>query len=161
EYRQNGRPGIPRHELMAYMREAAEALDLLNQDHGIKHLDVKPRNIFLVGRHVKVADFGMADSLADLSRTRGGASLAGRSALYAARRRAGTVQGQGDAVQRPVQPGGDVPRADNRRPAVQGEELQPARADGVDQAAGPVAAAARGPARGRPGAGQGAARALP
>ena len=39
------------------------ALDLMNIQHQIQHLDVKPQNIFLVHQHVKVADFGLAKDL--------------------------------------------------------------------------------------------------
>ena len=60
---ENGLPGIPRAELLRYMEEAAEALDLMNLHHQIQHLDVKPQNIFLVHQHVKVADFGLAKDL--------------------------------------------------------------------------------------------------
>ena len=59
----NGLPGIPRPELLRYVEEAAEALDLMNLQHQIQHLDVKPQNIFLVHQHVKVADFGLAKDL--------------------------------------------------------------------------------------------------
>src|SRR5262245_65858008 len=55
-----GLPGIPQDELLRYMEEAAEALDLMNSHHQIQHLDVKPQNIFLIHQHVKVADFGLA-----------------------------------------------------------------------------------------------------
>jgi serine/threonine protein kinase len=65
EYRAAGKEGIPRAELLGYMHEAAEALDVLNQEHGLQHLDIKPRNLFLTGRHVKVADFGLVTSLSD------------------------------------------------------------------------------------------------
>ncbi len=64
EYQAAGREGVPRDELLVYLRDAAEALDLLNQERGLQHLDVKPRNLFVVGRHVKVADFGLVNSLA-------------------------------------------------------------------------------------------------
>src|SRR5262245_61690264 len=62
-YQKAGLPGIPRGELLGYLREAAEVLDLMNQQHGLQHLDVKPRNLFLVSSHVKVADFGLVNSL--------------------------------------------------------------------------------------------------
>ena len=60
ECRSLGMPGIPREELMGYMIEAAEALDLMNTKYHIQHLDVKPQNLFLMFNHVKVADFGLA-----------------------------------------------------------------------------------------------------
>src|SRR5262249_255805 len=55
--------GIPRDELLVYIREAAEALDLMNQEYQLQHLDIKPQNIFLVHNHVKVADFGLVKDL--------------------------------------------------------------------------------------------------
>lgn len=58
-----GLPGIPRPELIRYMEEAAEALDVMNIQHQIQHLDIKPQNIFLVHQHVKIADFGLAKDL--------------------------------------------------------------------------------------------------
>jgi serine/threonine protein kinase len=61
--RQAGLPGIARAELLGYLREAAEALDLMNTEHDLQHLDVKPQNLFLVSNHVKVADFGLVNSL--------------------------------------------------------------------------------------------------
>jgi len=67
QYKTQGHKGIPREELLGYMLETAEVLDLMNQEHGLQHLDVKPRNIFLVGRHVKVADFGLVASLAEMN----------------------------------------------------------------------------------------------
>jgi serine/threonine protein kinase len=60
ECRARGLPGIPRDELLRYMEESSEALDLMNNQHQIQHLDVKPQNLFLVYNHVKVADFGLA-----------------------------------------------------------------------------------------------------
>src|SRR5438477_581238 len=59
-------PGYRLIELLAYLREAAEALDLMNIQHGLQHLDVKPQNLFLVSSHIKVADFGLVSSLAGL-----------------------------------------------------------------------------------------------
>jgi len=60
ECRGQGLVGIPREELLRYMEEAAEALDLMNNHYHIQHLDVKPQNLFLVFNHIKVADFGLA-----------------------------------------------------------------------------------------------------
>jgi len=57
-----GQVGVPRDELLVYMREAAEALDLLNKKHGLFHMDVKPENLFLTGGHLKLADFGMVQT---------------------------------------------------------------------------------------------------
>ena len=62
-YQKQGLPGIPREELLGYLVEAAEVLDLMNVRQGLQHLDVKPRNLFVVGNHVKVADFGLVTSL--------------------------------------------------------------------------------------------------
>jgi eukaryotic-like serine/threonine-protein kinase len=58
-----GMPGVPRDELMRYMEETAEALDLMNSHYHIQHLDIKPQNLFLVFNHVKVGDFGLAKVL--------------------------------------------------------------------------------------------------
>ncbi len=63
EYQSAGYPGIPREELLGYLRETAEVLDLLYFQYGLQHLDVKPRNLFLVSKHIKVADFGLVHAL--------------------------------------------------------------------------------------------------
>jgi serine/threonine protein kinase len=84
ERREAGLPGIDRHELLGYLREAAEALDWMNGRHGLQHLDVKPGNLFLVSGHVKVADFGLVRSLADRNGDGASASLGALTALYAA-----------------------------------------------------------------------------
>src|SRR5437588_8266413 len=83
EYQTTGKPGIPRRELLAYLREAAEVLDFMNFQHELQHLDIKPRNLFLVCRHIKVADFGLVSSLSQ--RQDGSAPLmrAGATPLYA------------------------------------------------------------------------------
>jgi serine/threonine protein kinase len=59
ECRASGAPGIPRKELLGYMLEAAEALDMIGAKFGLQHLDVKPANIFLVSGHAKVGDYGL------------------------------------------------------------------------------------------------------
>ncbi len=63
ECQRDGLPGTPRDELMGYMDEVAEALDLMNEKYGIQHLDIKPQNLFLVHNHIKVADFGLAKDM--------------------------------------------------------------------------------------------------
>jgi len=59
ECRAAGLPGVPREELLGYLSEAAEALDLMNIQYQLQHLDIKPQNLFLVYNHVKIADFGL------------------------------------------------------------------------------------------------------
>ena len=63
DMRAQQRPGIPRGELLRYMEEAAEVLDLMNTQYQLQHLDIKPQNLFLVYNHVKVADFGLVKDL--------------------------------------------------------------------------------------------------
>jgi serine/threonine protein kinase len=63
ECRARGLPGIPREELLGYVEETAEALDLMNGEYQLQHLDIKPQNLFLVHQHVKVADFGLVKDL--------------------------------------------------------------------------------------------------
>jgi hypothetical protein len=58
-----GQVGIPREALLRYIRDAAEALDHMNEKHNLQHLDIKPRNLFLVSGRVKVADFGLVKHL--------------------------------------------------------------------------------------------------
>ncbi len=61
--KQAGHAGIPPEELIKYLIDAAEGLDYLNQTVRIQHRDVKPQNLFLVGRSIKVADFGLVTVL--------------------------------------------------------------------------------------------------
>ncbi|MFO0844515.1 MAG: tubulin-like doman-containing protein [Gemmataceae bacterium] len=63
EAKSAGLVGIPRDTLLRYMRDAAEALDHMNEQHGLQHLDIKPRNLFLISDRVKVADFGLVKTL--------------------------------------------------------------------------------------------------
>src|SRR5881275_1813149 len=63
ECRAQGLGGIPREELLRYMEESAEALDLMNVQYQLQHLDIKPQNLFLVHNHIKVADFGLVKDL--------------------------------------------------------------------------------------------------
>jgi serine/threonine protein kinase len=68
EAKGQGLTGIPGEELLKYMREAAQAIDHLNspihtiankENLWLAHLDIKPRNLLLLGGCVKVADFGL------------------------------------------------------------------------------------------------------
>jgi serine/threonine protein kinase len=80
ECRGHGLAGIPREELLSYMRETAEALDLMNQQFNLQHLDIKPQNIFLLFNHVKVGDFGLVKDLEGMF----AAVTSGVTAVYAA-----------------------------------------------------------------------------
>lgn len=80
-YQQRGLPGIPRDKLLAYLDDAATGLDYLIDKHGLQHLDVKPRNLFLVADRVKVADFGLVKTL---ERSSVSGLLGGVTPLYAA-----------------------------------------------------------------------------
>lgn len=72
--------GIPRETLIGYIRDSAEALDYMCERHGLQHLDIKPKNLFLVGDRVKVADFGLVKHL---ERSGGSGILCGITPLYA------------------------------------------------------------------------------
>lgn len=63
EYRaakSSGLNGIPRNRLLGWLSEVAEVLDFLNFRHNVRHLDVKPENLFLISGHLKIGDFGLA-----------------------------------------------------------------------------------------------------
>lgn len=79
EHQSAGLVGIPRDALLRYLRDAAEALDHMNEKHNLQHLDIKPRNLFLVSDRVKVADFGLVKHL-----ERASGVLGGVTPLYAA-----------------------------------------------------------------------------
>ncbi|MEO2030581.1 MAG: tubulin-like doman-containing protein [Planctomycetaceae bacterium] len=55
-----GQIGIPRDELLGYLRDAADALDFMYDEHGLQHLDIKPDNLLLQGNHIQLGDFGLA-----------------------------------------------------------------------------------------------------
>ncbi len=80
EYAAEGSSGIPRDELLQYIRDAAEGLDYLSEAHSLQHLDVKPENLLLVGGHVKVADFGLVKDLQIVSQS----LMTGMTPAYAA-----------------------------------------------------------------------------
>jgi serine/threonine protein kinase len=69
ECRMQNLQGIPRDELLRYMEESAEVLDLMNTTYQLQHLDIKPQNLFLVHNHAKVADFGLVKDLEGMMAT--------------------------------------------------------------------------------------------
>lgn len=81
ECQKAGLPGIPRADLLDYLRDAAEGLDYLNDQFSLQHLDVKPRNLFLMSGHVKVADFGLVKNF---ERPSSAGVMAGVTPIYAA-----------------------------------------------------------------------------
>jgi len=81
EYRRSGRPGIPRSMLIGLLSDAAGGLDHMNEKHNLQHLDVKPKNLFLIADHVKVADFGLVRTL---ERQSSAGMMGGITPVYAA-----------------------------------------------------------------------------
>jgi serine/threonine protein kinase len=80
ECRAQGLPGIPRDELLRYMEETAEALDVMNVQYDLQHLDIKPQNLFLLYNHIKVGDFGLVKDLEGMTAR----ATCGVTAVYAA-----------------------------------------------------------------------------
>jgi hypothetical protein len=79
ECRGAGLAGIPRDELLAYLRDAADALDYMSAAHGLQHQDIKPQNLLLLAGRIKVADFGLVKELAGTRATATG----GATPVYA------------------------------------------------------------------------------
>lgn len=77
---EQGAIGIPRDQLLDYLRDAADALDFLCQKHDLQHLDVKPANMLLVADRVKVADFGLVKDVQSNSMS----MMGGMTPIYAA-----------------------------------------------------------------------------
>ncbi len=80
ECRAAGGHGIPRGELLRYLADAAEAIDHLTSQFRLQHLDIKPSNLFLLGGHLKVGDFGLVREIS----LHAGVSIGGLSPAYAA-----------------------------------------------------------------------------
>lgn len=78
--RREGLPGIPRDELIGYLRDTADALDFMSETHALQHLDIKPENLLLLAGHVKVADFGLVKNM----RQSQASLVGGMTPLYAA-----------------------------------------------------------------------------
>ena len=65
-HRERGSCGIPREELLGYLKDTADALDYLHKLNQLQHLDIKPANLLLVGGRVKVGDFGLLKDLGEV-----------------------------------------------------------------------------------------------
>lgn len=57
--RKQGLPGIPRAELLGYLRAAAEAIDVLYLQYGLPHLGLNPRALALRDDKVWMPDYGL------------------------------------------------------------------------------------------------------
>ncbi len=80
ECQRQGHAGIPREELLQYMRDAADGLDFLCNKHLLQHLDVKPENLLIVGEHVKVGDYGLVRDIRNCTQS----LMGGMTPTYAA-----------------------------------------------------------------------------
>jgi len=60
-------PGIPQDELLGMLRDVADVLDYIYQEHALQHLDIKPGNLLLFGKRLKVADFGLVKNVFERS----------------------------------------------------------------------------------------------
>jgi hypothetical protein len=56
-----GLPGVPRPELLARLNEAAEALDDLFEEFGVRHLSLTPRHLAVKNGRLRLLHFGVAE----------------------------------------------------------------------------------------------------
>ena len=59
-YRNQGRPGIPRRELLDYLYGLADALDAVYDGHRLQHLMLSPDALVLDRKRLLIADMGLA-----------------------------------------------------------------------------------------------------
>jgi len=74
-----GLPGIPREELLGYLRAAAEAVDALYERHGLPHLGLNPRVLMIRDNSLRILDYALVP-LVWLPTGQTGGSLNGRYA---------------------------------------------------------------------------------
>lgn len=77
--REQGLPGIPREKLISLLRDAADALDYIYEEHSLQHLDIKPENLLVVGNRLKLGDFGLLKNIYE----RGASLVSGLTPTYA------------------------------------------------------------------------------
>ncbi len=80
QFRARGQLGIPQADLLKMLHNAAEALDFIYAEHSLQHLDVKPENFLVFGKHLKVADFGLVKHIYE----RSASMLHGLTPIYSA-----------------------------------------------------------------------------
>ncbi len=56
-----GKPGVPREELLIYLRAAAEALDYLERQEALHHLSLSPFSLVLASGEPKLMDYGLVE----------------------------------------------------------------------------------------------------
>lgn len=56
-----GLPGVPRQELLIYLRLAAEGLDFLERQEGLHHLSLTPSSLVLMQGSPRLADYGLVE----------------------------------------------------------------------------------------------------
>lgn len=62
-----GQHGIEQKELLTMLRDVADVLDYIYQEFALQHLDIKPANLLLFGKRLKVADFGLVKNIYERS----------------------------------------------------------------------------------------------
>ena len=77
--RDKGLPGVPRDKLLPLLRDAADALDYIYEEHSLQHLDIKPENLLIVGNRLKLGDFGLLKNIYE----RGASLVSGLTPTYA------------------------------------------------------------------------------
>ena len=82
---------LPQQEALLILHDVCEALIHAHQ-HGIVHLDIKPENVLLSGRHAMVSDFGVARAMSEATEQMPNALVSpgvGTAAYMAPEQRAG------------------------------------------------------------------------